>query len=104
MLHFGVERSIIRMREMPVRTTSPISVPRNLPLGYMPQLDGFRALAVLCVWLEHWNVTLKSGVRLIEWGHLAIWLFFVLSGFLITFLLLKSKVDVEFGRCGWWKA
>ena len=72
--------------------------PGGTPLGYMPQLDGLRALAVVGVWFEHWGISQERGFRCVEWGRLAVWLFFVLSGFLITGILLKSKRDIEEGH------
>lgn len=57
-------------------------------LGYMPALDGLRALAVLAVILYH--------AHLPPWlpgGFLGVEVFFVISGYLITSLLLK-----EWGR------
>ncbi|MEV6965207.1 acyltransferase family protein [Hamadaea sp. NPDC051192] len=49
---------------------------------YQPPLDGVRALAVLAVLLFH------AGVRQLPGGFLGVDAFFVLSGFLITSLLL----------------
>src|SRR3954471_24432987 len=52
-------------------------------LGYPPPLDGLRAIAVLLV----------MGVHIFHWpsgGFLGVDLFFVLSGFLITTLLLEE--------------
>jgi peptidoglycan/LPS O-acetylase OafA/YrhL len=77
---------------------APQAHPGGTPLGYMPQLDGLRAVAVIGVWFEHWGVAQEPGFRYVEWGRLAVWLFFVLSGFLITGILLKSKRDVDDGR------
>lgn len=68
----------------------------------MPQLDGLRALAVLAVCFEHWEIAGKRFFRWIEWGHLGVWLFFVLSGFLITDILLKAKAPIEAGQRSTW--
>ncbi|MHB1161865.1 MAG: acyltransferase family protein [Chloroflexota bacterium] len=57
-------------------------------LGYRPALDGLRGVAVLAVMLHH----LPSEVRLIG-GFFGVDLFFVLSGFLITTLLLEEWAD-----------
>jgi peptidoglycan/LPS O-acetylase OafA/YrhL len=57
---------------------------RGLRLGYRPGLDGIRAVAVLAVMLFH------AGVSWIPGGFLGVDLFFVLSGFLITTLLLEE--------------
>jgi peptidoglycan/LPS O-acetylase OafA/YrhL len=46
--------------------------------GYMPQLDGLRAIAVATVLVFHW---FKPPFALAQWG---VTLFFVLSGYLIT--------------------
>jgi peptidoglycan/LPS O-acetylase OafA/YrhL len=54
--------------------------------GYSPALDGLRAFAVLSVVLFH------AGVGGINGGFLGVDAFFVLSGFLITSLLLAEHV------------
>src|SRR4051794_31810989 len=54
-------------------------------LGYVPALDGLRGLAVIAVLLFHGGVTWARG------GFLGVDMFFVLSGFLITSLLLDER-------------
>jgi peptidoglycan/LPS O-acetylase OafA/YrhL len=54
-------------------------------LGYMPGLDGLRAAALLAVLLFHEDFTWAKG------GYLGVTTFFVLSGFLITSLLLVER-------------
>ena len=51
---------------------------------YMPALDGLRAAAVIAVLLYHGNVSWAKG------GYFGVDAFFVLSGFLITSLLLAE--------------
>lgn len=58
-------------------------------MGYLPGLDGVRALAVLGVLLYHGDLTWMRG------GFLGVDVFFVLSGFLITTLILE-----EYNRSG----
>lgn len=58
-------------------------------MGYLPGLDGIRALAVIGVLLYHADVTWIRG------GFLGVDVFFVLSGFLITTLIIE-----EFDRSG----
>jgi peptidoglycan/LPS O-acetylase OafA/YrhL len=63
-------------------------------LPYIPALDGIRALAVGAVLLYHQNVAWLPG------GFLGVEVFFVLSGYLITSLLLAEarstgKVDLK---------
>ncbi|WP_266366277.1 acyltransferase family protein [Tellurirhabdus rosea] len=55
--------------------------------NYLAQLDGLRFVAVTLVMLDHW---LGERVRL-PLGYFGVNLFFVLSGFLITRILLHSK-------------
>jgi peptidoglycan/LPS O-acetylase OafA/YrhL len=55
--------------------------------GYRPQLDGLRAFAVALVFVQHWIH--PPGISM--WGQLGVNLFFVLSGFLITGILLKIR-------------
>src|SRR5437879_4117097 len=54
-------------------------------LGYMPGLDGLRAAALLAVLFFHEDFTWAKG------GYLGVTTFFVLSGFLITSLLLVER-------------
>ena len=54
-------------------------------LGYMPALDGVRAIAVSAVLVYHGNLGWFSG------GFLGVDVFFVLSGYLITSVLLDAR-------------
>ena len=54
-------------------------------LGYQPALDGLRALSVMAVILYHADVSWMPG------GFLGVEVFFVVSGFLITSLLLEER-------------
>src|SRR5215831_4968858 len=60
-------------------------MPRPVESGqrYIPGLDGLRALAVLYVIAYHVNVPFATG------GNLGVGIFFTLSGYLITDLLLN---------------
>jgi peptidoglycan/LPS O-acetylase OafA/YrhL len=61
-----------------------VAAPASPGLRYLPALDGLRAAAVLAVMLYHGGVTWMRG------GYLGVDAFFVLSGFLITALLLSE--------------
>jgi peptidoglycan/LPS O-acetylase OafA/YrhL len=52
--------------------------------SFRPDVEGLRAIAVLLVVLEH------AGVPLMRGGYVGVDVFFVLSGFLITGLLLRE--------------
>lgn len=66
-------------------------------LGRRPELDGLRAIAVTLVLLQHTGDLLIAehpsftGGPLLPGGFLGVDLFFVLSGFLITGLLLEER-------------
>jgi peptidoglycan/LPS O-acetylase OafA/YrhL len=64
-------------------------------MGYLPGLDGIRALAVIGVLLYHADLAWIPG------GFLGVDVFFVLSGFLITSLILEEfdrSGRIDFGR------
>jgi len=61
-------------------------------LGHKPALDGLRAVAVLLVMAHHLRAFALPDARwLPPGGYLGVDLFFVLSGFLITSLLLEER-------------
>jgi peptidoglycan/LPS O-acetylase OafA/YrhL len=59
-----------------------LSERRDFRLGFRPALDGFRGVSILAVMLYH--------TSLLPGGFLGVDMFFVLSGFLITSLLLEE--------------
>ena len=63
---------------------------RNVSRGYVPEIDGLRAIAILAVMIFHAMPQYFIG------GFLGVEVFFVLSGFLITSLLLGEHD--RFGR------
>lgn len=69
--------------------TTGVPAPRQR-FGYQPALDGVRAIAILGVIVFHtpgWG----SFPQLVPGGHMGVTVFFVLSGFLITTLLLGER-------------
>jgi peptidoglycan/LPS O-acetylase OafA/YrhL len=70
----------------------PIQRPTWLP-SYLPELDGLRGLAILWVVLYHCHPRL-AGTWIYHaslWGWAGVILFFILSGFLITSILLVTR-------------
>ncbi len=61
-----------------------MSRPQDKRLPYMPGIDALRAIAVLAVFLYH------AGVGWMPGGFLGVDVFFVISGYLITSLLLSE--------------
>lgn len=60
--------------------------------SYIPELDGIRAFAIVSVMFYH------AGFLLLNMGWCGVQLFFVLSGFLITGILLDSKKKAHYFR------
>jgi peptidoglycan/LPS O-acetylase OafA/YrhL len=64
---------------------------------YLPGLNGIRAIAALAVLIGHVSMTIRGFHHVdlmpfkIEFGGYAVTMFFTLSGFLITYLLLIEK-------------
>lgn len=73
-----------------MQMNTPISTPTRPALTHLLQLDGVRFIAVALVLFDHWtmeHIELPVGAL----GALGVTIFFVLSGFLITRILLSSK-------------
>ncbi len=68
---------------------------RPVTFGFIPALDGLRAVAVLGVMMYH------GGAPILDGGFLTIDVFFVLSGFLITSLLIGEwgkRLTIHLGQ------
>jgi peptidoglycan/LPS O-acetylase OafA/YrhL len=65
-------------------------------LNYIPELDGIRAIAIVLVLLTHANF------QLARFGYLGVQVFFSLSGFLITSILLLEKSNHELSLKGFY--
>lgn len=63
-------------------------------LQYMLQLDSLRAIAVVLVIFEHWPEH-SYLIEEINPGYIGVSFFFVLSGFLISSILIKNKFEVD---------
>jgi peptidoglycan/LPS O-acetylase OafA/YrhL len=61
-----------------------------MALGYRADIDGLRALAVLSVVFFHVGHTLFSG------GYVGVDIFFVISGYLITTIIVKDIANNQF--------
>ena len=69
-----------------MRTTPP----------YIPTLDGWRAIAILLVLLQHMTVSIGRAVPVLsKLGPHGVQIFFVLSGFLITRRLLEDDLSLR---------
>ena len=59
-------------------------------LGYRPSLDGVRGVAIILVVIHHLCHIVPGFLRYFGGGYLGVDLFFVLSGFLITSLIIEE--------------
>jgi peptidoglycan/LPS O-acetylase OafA/YrhL len=93
---------------MSVETKTPPAAPESLIRPVMPELDTIRGIAILGVLFCHGFEWQYGNMHFGRWadgfivasgfGWLGVNLFFVLSGFLITGILLDSKEKPEFYR------
>ena len=68
--------------------------------GHIRQLDGIRGLAILLVALSHYaeGMNASAAARVLQSGWIGVDLFFVLSGYLITGILLDSRESASYFR------
>ncbi len=59
-------------------------------IDYRPEIDGLRAIAVLAVIVYHAPKITIQGFSLFEGGYLGVDIFFVISGYLITSIIIKE--------------
>jgi peptidoglycan/LPS O-acetylase OafA/YrhL len=96
------------MSAQPLTMAAPIAAPAPVDAGdrfYFPELDGLRFIAFMMVYLFHMGIPAPLLVRVIGRtaaqalmfnGGYGVQLFFILSGYLITTLLLRE--EARYGR------
>lgn len=83
-------------------SAAPNSAPPNLRPAWLPAFipafDGLRGLAILVVVLYHCHPRLQGTFldKFVVWGWCGVGLFFVLSGFLITGVILDARSGPHF--------
>ncbi|WP_175632266.1 acyltransferase family protein [Pedobacter ghigonis] len=87
-----------KIKTVYTRLNSSNVVPDFLKKAYFPSLDGWRAVAIILVVLGHSKFTVSDTslyyriCNIFIYADLGVKLFFVLSGFLITTLLMKEMI------------
>ena len=75
-------------QSLPIAVQADLATTGQFRLGYRPALDGVRGIAILAVLAVHTNHVF--GWSLLKGGSIGVDIFFVLSGFLITSILLEE--------------
>ncbi|RZL38593.1 MAG: acyltransferase, partial [Pedobacter sp.] len=88
-----------KINDIRAQLNAEFSIPDFLHKNYLPSLDGWRAVAIILVILGHAKLTVSEGsfyyqfVETFIYAELGVRIFFVLSGFLITTLLIKEHIN-----------
>ncbi len=74
-----------------------LALPDFLSQKYIPSLDGLRALSIIVVIVAHFNFYFNNKMvsDVVGGGRIGVHVFFVISGFLITTLLIKEKINKQ---------
>lgn len=65
-----------------------------LKLNYRPEVDGLRALAIIAVIFYHFQIFYFNN-KIFQGGYLGVDIFFIISGYLITLLILKEQKETK---------
>jgi len=80
-----------------IRNAEPKAMVPNKLSGYMPTLDGWRAISIVLVVLHHSRVSVPLPLigpllaKLSEYGGAGVWIFFAISGILICGRMLQEE-------------
>lgn len=66
------------------------TIPEVLQPSHLPGLDGLRGVSIIIVIMSHFFMHTPYTKSVV--GSIGVWTFFVISGFLITTLLIKEKI------------
>ncbi|WP_344488530.1 acyltransferase family protein [Glycomyces endophyticus] len=84
----GIRTTGAHPRPAPAPAPAPVRPPQRWEgVGFRPDIQGLRAVAVALVVLSHIGLPFAAG------GYVGVDVFFVVSGFLITSLLVKEAFD-----------
>jgi peptidoglycan/LPS O-acetylase OafA/YrhL len=62
-----------------------------MKINYRPEIDGLRAIAIIAVIIYHAKITL-TNTQFLQGGYLGVDIFFVISGYLITSIILTELI------------
>jgi peptidoglycan/LPS O-acetylase OafA/YrhL len=94
-------RSSLKNLTQKLSLNTGLTIPEIFQQKYIPSLNGLRAIAIAFVILDHLRYghncpcTVYSFSNYLAVGSFGVQIFFVISGFLITGLLLKEKVQTS---------
>ena len=66
-------------------------------MQYRSEIDGLRALAIIPVILYHYDI------KFFDWGFIGVDVFFVISGYLITSIILREISQSSFSLIGFYE-
>ena len=66
----------------------------SLKINYRPEIDGLRCLAVIAVVFYHAQITFNENI-IFTGGFIGVDIFFVISGYLISTIILKELLETD---------
>lgn len=78
------------------KNTNKPHLPKIFQQNHFHSLDGLRALSILLVLVSHVGMSYKIAFDFHPLANLGVQFFFVISGFLITTLLMKEKITTGY--------
>lgn len=71
-------------------------------ISYRPEIDGLRGFAILAVILFHAEYSSLSSGHIFSGGYIGVDIFFVISGFLLTSIIVKELAQDKFSFKEFW--